>query len=784
MAGRVTVKGVDEMRDVERQKMRQTIAFLTHTVSDSYGALLWTGAMDAAKKADVNLICYSGWSWRSTRGFEAQANILYELVGPENVDGLVISAGVLGSFVGPERFRDFCERYRPLPMVSIALGLEGIPSVLAENYQGIRDVMAHLIEVHGYRRIAFIKGLANNQEADARYQGYVDGLTEHGLSIDPAIISPHTNWDDVSGTEAVQWLLDERGLRPQVDFDAIVTSSDNVAFGMLVELQARGIRVPDDVAMTGFDAQERSGYLSAPLTTVRQPLYEQARAATEMVLAQLRGESVPERVTLPTELLVRQSCGCFDPAVVQASVGPMLYPPAGVVANETFATALADAREQVLAEMVKAAGVLPDTINSTWAEQLLDAFVDAVHPSTKVEGSASGAFLSTLNGVLRQVMAAGGKVSAWQGAISALHHHTWPHLLQEKELLHRAEDMWQQARVMIGETAERAQAYRQLRAEQQAATLRKVDQSLITIFDVAELMNVIEKELPGLDIQSCYLSLYEKHEKPTDWSKLVLAYAKGERVALEAGGQRFPSRQLAPDAILYRKKPYSMLVEALYFREEQIGFVLFEAEPQSGMICEVLRGQISSALKGALILDERKQAERALEKAYTKVEEQVKEQTAELRRQVVERERAQAESLQLQREVIEAQKQTLQALSTPIIPIMDRIFVMPLIGSIDSMRARDITRALLAGIREHRAKIVILDITGVPIVDSGVANHLNKTIQAARLKGARAIITGVSDAVAETIVNLGIDWSGIETVSDLQTGLLIALKSMGIKLTS
>jgi rsbT co-antagonist protein RsbR len=114
---------------------------------------------------------------------------------------------------------------------------------------------------------------------------------------------------------------------------------------------------------------------------------------------------------------------------------------------------------------------------------------------------------------------------------------------------------------------------------------------------------------------------------------------------------------------------------------------------------------------------------------------------------------------------------------------MDQIIVMPLIGSIDSMRARDITRSLLAGISTHRAKVVILDVTGVSVIDSGVANHLNKTIQAARLKGARTIITGISDAVAETVVDLGIDWSGITTLSDLQTGLVTALGSLGVKLT-
>jgi PAS domain S-box-containing protein len=144
---------------------------------------------------------------------------------------------------------------------------------------------------------------------------------------------------------------------------------------------------------------------------------------------------------------------------------------------------------------------------------------------------------------------------------------------------------------------------------------------------------------------------------------------------------------------------------------------------------------------------------------------------------------AELERVRLQQDIIEAQQATLKELATPIIPVMDRIIVMPLIGSIDSIRARDITRALLKGIRDYHAQIAILDVTGVSMVDSGIVSHLNKTIQAAQLKGAQVIITGISDVVAESIVDLGIDWGRVKTVNDLQTGLILGLNSLGLKLS-
>jgi len=151
---------------------------------------------------------------------------------------------------------------------------------------------------------------------------------------------------------------------------------------------------------------------------------------------------------------------------------------------------------------------------------------------------------------------------------------------------------------------------------------------------------------------------------------------------------------------------------------------------------------------------------------------------------ITEQKHMEAEQERLQQEVITAQQQVIQELSTPVIPVMQGIIVMPLVGNIDSMRAQDITRSLLAGISRHRARTVIIDVTGVSLMDTGIVDRLNKTIQAAQLKGAHTIVTGISDAVAESIVDLGIDWSNITTLSNLQMGLHAALAGMGLHINA
>src|ERR1700687_2268393 len=131
--------------------------------------------------------------------------------------------------------------------------------------------------------------------------------------------------------------------------------------------------------------------------------------------------------------------------------------------------------------------------------------------------------------------------------------------------------------------------------------------------------------------------------------------------------------------------------------------------------------------------------------------------------------------------IIRQQQEAIRELSTPVLQFRDRLLILPIIGVIDPHRARQLTEQLLRGIRDNRAKVVVIDITGVPSVDSTVANHLVQTVDASRLMGATVIVTGLSSEIAQTLVTIGVDLSKMKTVGDLQGGIEEAERLLGYK---
>lgn len=578
------------------QPLHPTIGFLTANVHVGAARSLWRGVLDAAQAGNANLICFPGGRMHSTEAYEAERNVMYDLADAQCLDGIVSWTSALAGTLTPGDIVEFHRRFHPIPVVSLAQPLGDSPLVSINSYHGMRALIFHLVDVHNYRRLALIRGPEGHPYELERYHAYLDALTEKGLSPDPTLITPAMAWE--KGAEAMRVLLDERCLTPGVDFEAVVAVSDLLAIDALRMMAERGIRVPTDVAVVGFNDIEEGRLVRPPLTSVSLPFYDQGRRSVELLLTMLADATVPPHTLLDSRLLIRQSCGCpsqpVDLAAVEFSSGD----------SQSAHMALPRAQEQLVEQIARV--IQNRGVAATWAKQLLDSFFQ------EITAESRGQFRSTLDGMLQQGVLDGDETAAWQSAISVLRREMVPALDVERRL--HAENLFGQARVVIGEAIQRAQSARQLQDERQSQSLRDIGQALITAYDVDALGEVLVERLPELGIDTCYLALYENPAVSVDWSNLMFAYREGQRVELSPANFRFPSRQLVPPSLLPTRR-YSLLVEPLYFKTEPIGFVVFEIGPRDGAVYEVLRGHISSALQAALLFRDANEARRTAERA-------------------------------------------------------------------------------------------------------------------------------------------------------------------------
>jgi DNA-binding LacI/PurR family transcriptional regulator/signal transduction histidine kinase len=581
---------------------RPILGLFVDWLEDDYQTAVLCGVTDAARQQDANVLCFAGGALDSPDQSGFRRNRTFDLASAENIDALIVVAGVLGNRVGPEGISEFLRKFPEIPTVSIALPLPGMPGVLVDNARGMRDAIEHLIVQHGYGRIAFVRGPEANEEAERRFRVYRDVLSTHAIAYDPALVTTG-DFHRHSGTVALHQLL---GLGRQ-RIDAIVAANDYMALGVMDGLEAVGYRVPNDVAVVGFDDVDEARFASPPLTTVRQPLYEQGLQAANIACAMLRGVHVEGHVTLHTELVARRSCGCFSQKptqAVSAATGPI--PP-------ILGQAIARRRERILAEMNQALRGLGRSLTADWHVRLLDEFMN------EIEGREGIGFLAALEEGLRQVTQKGSDGSVWQDVISALRRELLPYFADLADKA-RAEDLWEQARLLVATVVERVQAQQRLEAERWVRILSETNERVITTFDVVSLANALADQLPRLGIQSCYLSLYENGDGVRGDAKLILAHDNRRRLASDWVGRVFPARRLVPEGLSLSENRATHIIEPLFFKDHSLGFVVLEMGPRQGIIYEALRDQLSAALKGALLVQEVVEKDRERERLMQTLE--------------------------------------------------------------------------------------------------------------------------------------------------------------------
>jgi signal transduction histidine kinase/DNA-binding LacI/PurR family transcriptional regulator/CheY-like chemotaxis protein len=590
----MTARAPSELKPEEdRHLKRPTFGFIGNWgFTNPYSGPMWLGAVEAAAELDVNLVNFGDINIY----YPQQNRSLYTLIQPRRLDGLIL---VNPTFNQPDR-----NFFNSVPIVNVGCaGKDFVTSILVDNYDGMRTVVRHLVEIHGCKRLAFIKGPANNPDAGLRFKAYEDEIKAHGLALDANLLFQPFDWSPPGGSEGVRILLDER----KVGFDGLVASNDNMALAAMQELQSRGIRVPYDVSVSGFDDAFDALTSTPPLTTVRQPLQQMGRLALEALAAYHGQKSVPQVFTLPVTLMVRRSCGCQSEAVLQVNEGLQAdevrtrinldksVPEPGIL--------LETRREIILDEMQRALGMEEAPVVSLAFTDWLDTLIRDLE-----KGENGEAFLTEIDLSSRSLMEKDISVTGLQNVLSALRRECCRALDSQPVLLGKAENIWHRARVFLNDLVMQQQKQNQIRLNNRMAVVRSISEAMAVTFHLDNLMDILVRGLKQLGIQSCFVALFEDGDRPATQAHVILAYRDGKRLKIreKRDAEVFPSEELLP-VQLWGTRRRILLLEALEFQEEEIGYILFEAGPPEGVIYEAVSSQLGSSVKGALLFDERDQ---------------------------------------------------------------------------------------------------------------------------------------------------------------------------------
>ena len=549
-------------------KARTTLAMIADDFHTPKVIHILDGASHRATEHGVNLIC-------AVIPPTPDRCPLRDLIGTENCDALLVLSSLLSNFErSKDRIAKFFERYKPLPCVSMGDPFDGLHSVQVDNHSGMRDIITHLIKVHHFHKIAFIRGPATNSEAEERFTVYREVLEANGLVFDPDLVADG-NWKHASGALAVYTLKDLRHRK----FEAIVACNDAMAAGAYEALHARGIRVPLDIAVVGFDNFDGSGY---SLTTIEQPVYEMGCTAVDIALALSQGKTdVPMQVILPTRTILRRSCGCIPTEVQNATAEPA--PPAPV-------SMLAVRREAVSQALLRASGGADSDAPPEWPGRLFAAFLHEISEGKR------GELLSELDSILMQEWMERRHSGTWQGVISELRREALPSL--NKNAILASENVWHQARVLISEAAQRVRRHQEFTHAQRTTQLMDVS-SIFGSPDVKTLCENFARRVPTLGIERCYAVLYENNATDggvPEWSRLVMALDEEETTPLDSEGLRFPSRQLLPPDILPPYRAVTLIALPLMKDNQHMGLIYFEKSDVEFYVYQMLARQFSEPL--------------------------------------------------------------------------------------------------------------------------------------------------------------------------------------------
>lgn len=549
--------------------MRKKIGVIINYLYEGYQLKVLSGILNTARNYNTDVLVFVGGNLNSDIE-NIQRNKIYKLITSKNVDGLIILGLVLGYNIPKEKIIQFYKNFVDIPTVSIGIKVKDFPSIITDNSRGFINLLNHLIKDHKYKNFAFVTGPLNNDEAKERYEIFLRVMEENHMEVSSDYIY-YGDFSKISGINAIKAFLDERKLKLP---DVIVFSNDIMAIGGIEELKRRNIKIPEEIAITGFDNIEESYSITPSLTTVDQPLYKLGETALETCLSLTLGEKTREDVILPTKLIIRESCGHKEGTV------NIYSPEKEKVKNISEIRKLKKDFLELLEKDLK------DKKNYQLPSEIYDFFFTSLFENNQV-------FLKKIYEYLEKEEPE--TIEELKEITSSLYLFVQTYL--EEDLKKTAENLILTAEKIIKAYSEKLLRYEKFKINEETELLGYVGSDLLSSFRMEDILERISIRLPELNINTFYLiSTDENLEK----RKLIFARLKDRIVQEEIS---FNSNEIIPQK-LYPKERTTLIIKPLYFQESFFGYIVLEYGPKRGVIYEILRSQISAAIQGAKLFEE------------------------------------------------------------------------------------------------------------------------------------------------------------------------------------
>lgn len=575
-----------------RNGKRHYFGLVINQIEGRYQHQIITGLTQWTKSQDIGLMIISGRSLNSPYPEEQAYNSIYQIIREAPLSGLIVAAGSLGSFQGEEETAAFFRELTDKPLVTLGMELPGHPCIKTDNGNGIHEAVHHAIQVHGYRRIAFVCGPDSNEEAVDRFSAFSESMHAAGREIDPALIYQGDLSYRCTAELAAEMLSTGR-----LPFDVLLCANDEMAIGIYQNLERFGFSAPRDYAIIGFDNLDEARFHSPPLTTVCQFLHQQAAQAGEYLQRILEGDTPPDLTTIKSSLIVRESCGC-DGA-----------PLSGLLVGKTkSASAVQSIHEQVLQIVdppASLAGQIQGIVFTLLQTLELDVRIHREQPL----------FLQILHESLELTFSWISFGETWHNILSAIQHVVLSEIKYEYAEQAYLGNLFGCSYAVVTARVSQREAQRYTRFEAVLTGLRDLNEQLNSVLTRNQIWNILADQLPALGIQHALISRHTDGVRNEPGFGLVcpVLYLNNTREDLSA--EPYPAVQVFPSDINPNEMGPTLIILPLLKHEKHFGMVIMEATELDLLVYDTIANEISQALFVSDVFSEREQSAKSLEQS-------------------------------------------------------------------------------------------------------------------------------------------------------------------------